>query len=87
MYNARKTKSRFNYAGESLASGIIGLFIPFVGFLFGVAGFILANRTIKTIKTTGEKGYYVAIAGLICSIAVIVATILEFIIVWIFYIN
>jgi len=87
MYNAEKTKSRFNYAGSSLAAGIIGFFIPFIGFLFGIAGFLLAKRTIKTIQKTGEKGYYVAMAGLICSIAVIVATILEFIGVWIFYIN
>lgn len=79
MHHTEKAKSRFHYAGSSLASGIIGFFIPFVGFLFGIAGILLANRTIKTIKNTGERGYYVAIAGLVCSIAAIVAKILEFI--------
>lgn len=57
-----------NYAGMSLGMGILSIFIPVLGFIFGIIGIVLANKTIKELNNSNEKGYGVAIAGLICSI-------------------
>ncbi|GAB4074666.1 hypothetical protein GCM10028778_21690 [Barrientosiimonas marina] len=85
MANTEVATPRFNYAGISLALGIVGIFIPVLGLVFGVAGTVTSNKTIKALKNANEKGYKTAVAGLVCSIAAIVIQIFAIIGLWTFY--
>ncbi|MEK4091903.1 DUF4190 domain-containing protein [Viridibacillus sp. FSL H8-0110] len=60
----------------SLALGILSIFIPFVGLIFGIIGIILSSKSMKEIDQTSEKGKGLAISGKICSIVGICVQIL-----------
>ena len=57
---------------NALTFGIISILLPFIGIIFGVISLILANKSLKEIKTSKESGSELAIGGRVCSIIGIV---------------
>jgi Domain of unknown function (DUF4190) len=55
-------------AVAALVLGILSLVIPYIGFIFGIIGLILANISVKEITVSGQSGRGLAIAGRVTSI-------------------
>ena len=56
----------------SLTTGILSIFIPFLGLPLSIIGIIASRKAIREIEETGEGGKGLAISGLICSLVGIV---------------
>lgn len=57
--------------GKSIAAlvlGILGLVIPYAGFVIGIVAIVLATMAFKEIRLSGEQGRGLAIAGLVLGI-------------------
>lgn len=57
--------------GKSIAAlvlGILAVVIPYVGFIIGIVAIVIASMSFKEIKRTGDRGYGMAVAGLVCGI-------------------
>lgn len=52
----------------ALVIGIIGLFIPYIGFILGIIAIVFASMAFKEMKKTHEQGRGLAIGGLVCGI-------------------
>lgn len=65
------------FAIASMVCGIVALFAYYGAFVLGVLAVVFAAIALNKIKTSGERGRMMAIAGLICGIVAIaiVATI------------
>lgn len=55
-------------AVASMVLGILSIIIPWLGFILGIVGIILASKAFKEINATGQGGRGMAIAGLVTSI-------------------
>lgn len=68
-----EVKNRINLkAILSFTFGILSIFIPFIGFIFGILGIMYAKKSVIEIKNT-KTGKSLVYAGMICSITGIVA--------------
>ncbi|WP_191567648.1 DUF4190 domain-containing protein [Metabacillus idriensis] len=56
----------------SFTFGILSIFIPFIGFIFGILGIVYARKSVREIKNTNETGRGLVCAGMICGITGIV---------------
>ena len=52
----------------SLVLGILSIIIPWVGFILGIIGIVLANKAFKEIANYQQGGRGMAVAGLTTSI-------------------
>jgi len=52
----------------ALVLGILSIVIPYVGLIIGIVALAIASMAFKEIKQTGDRGYGMAIAGLVCGI-------------------
>lgn len=59
------------FAVASMVCGIVALFAYYGAFVLGVLAVIFAAVALNKIKTSGERGRMMAIAGLICGIVAI----------------
>ncbi len=65
----------------SLTLGILSvLFFPVIGWILGLVGLVYANRSLRQIEATQEKGQNLAIVGKVCSIVGIVLGLISVII-------
>jgi len=62
----------------------LGVVIPFLGLLFGMAGVLLSSKTMKITKGSNRKNYKIAVGGLVCSIIAIIIQIGSVIYSWSF---
>ncbi|GIO25611.1 DUF4190 domain-containing protein [Ornithinibacillus bavariensis] len=78
-------------AVAALVLGILSLVIPYIGFIFGIIGLVLANISVKEITLSGQSGRGLAIAGRVTSIiclslyGVFLLLVLIFVVIFSFY--
>lgn len=57
--------------GKSIAAlvlGILGIIVPYLGFILGIIAIIFGRISLNEIKQRGEQGKGLALAGFICGI-------------------
>lgn len=69
----------------ALILGILSILLSGFGLILGIIGIFLANRSIKELELTGEKGRNLAIGGRVCSIVGIILSIFTIIVLLFFF--